>query len=158
MARLKALLFFLLVPGTIFVYLPFTLGYLGFASQNPLPLLRILAILAWLLGLASTGWCTWAFLKYGQGTPAPQSPPTELVAAGPYRYTRNPMYQAGLLILLGNALWFQSWLQWLYLLILVIFFQIVVTFEERELHHRYGDTYQRYCQVTPRWGIRLRKR
>ena len=157
MARLKALLFFLLVPGTIFVYLPLALGCLGFANPNPLLLLRILALPAWLLGLGSTGWCIWAFLRLGNGTPAPNEPPTELVAGGPYRYTRNPMYQAGLLILLGYALWFQSWLQWLYLLILVIFFHFVVTFEERELQRRYGAAYLRYCEITPRWGLRLRK-
>jgi len=37
----------------------------------------------------------------GKGTLAPWSPPANLVIVGLYRYTRNPMYVAVMLILVG---------------------------------------------------------
>jgi hypothetical protein len=48
-------------------------------------------------------WCVRDFYVRGRGTLAPWSPPLRLVVDGLYRYTRNPMYVAVVLILLGWA-------------------------------------------------------
>ena len=44
----------------------------------------------------------------GQGTPAPFDPPRQLVVSGPYRYSRNPMYNGAGIMVFGAALFYQS--------------------------------------------------
>src|SRR5262245_475442 len=54
--------------------------------------LRVPGVVLVVLGLALALWCVGAFAVFGRGTPAPFDAPREFVAAGPYRYVRNPMY------------------------------------------------------------------
>ena len=54
-------------------------------------------------------WCVLTFALAGRGTPAPFDPPRRLVASGPYRFVRNPMYIGAALALGGAALFYQSW-------------------------------------------------
>ena len=48
-----------------------------------------------IIGLA----CVATFVTRGQGTPAPFDPPRKFVAAGPYKFVRNPMYIGGFIVL-----------------------------------------------------------
>ena len=52
--------------------------------------------------------CVATFVTRGEGTPAPFDPPRKFVAAGPYRFVRNPMYIGGFIVLLGFGLYEQS--------------------------------------------------
>jgi protein-S-isoprenylcysteine O-methyltransferase Ste14 len=82
------LLFTVVVPGTVAVYLPMLLrGDVrgGLASTR-------LAAACFAVGLAVYGWCLWDFATFGRGTPAPIDAPKHLVVRGLYRYSRNPMY------------------------------------------------------------------
>ena len=78
-------------------------------------------------------------MKFGQGTPAPWDPPQKLVVHGPYRYVRNPMITSVLFMLAAEAMFFQSWpiFFWLVLFFLLnnIYFPF---FEERSLEKRFG--------------------
>jgi len=56
------------------------------------------------LGAILAAWCIGAFLLQGHGTLAHFDPPARLVAVGPYRRVRNPMYLGGALLLLGFGL------------------------------------------------------
>ena len=87
-----------------------TAGIVAFAipiywliSTSRTDLVRPLGLLPLLLGCAGLLWCVRDFYVFGKGTLAPWSPPERLVTAGLYRYSRNPMYVAVLLILLGWA-------------------------------------------------------
>ena len=44
----------------------------------------------------------------GRGTPAPYDPPRQLVTGQLYRWVRNPMYVAIVIVLLGESVAFQS--------------------------------------------------
>ncbi len=73
-----------------------------------------------------------------------------LATAGPYAYTRNPLYLGSFLLGLGFALAGGSWV--LGLAFLVLFFAIywpVIRYEEESLAHQFEETYKRYAAVVP---------
>src|SRR3972149_2155291 len=55
-------------------------------------------------GLGLRLWATWVFWTQGLGTPFPPVQPTQLVTAGPYRFSRNPLYLGILLMSAGAVL------------------------------------------------------
>ena len=80
------------------------------------------------LGLAT--WCISLFARVGKGTLAPWDPTTNLVAAGPYRYTRNPMITGVFTILVGEALTLGSWRLGLWALTFFVFNHLYFVFVE----------------------------
>ncbi len=100
--------------------------------------------------------CITAFVIRGEGTPAPFDPPRKFVAAGPYRFVRNPMYIGGFLVLLGFGLYERSpailffVLPWLLLAHL-----FVILYEEPHLRATFGASYDAYCRSVRRWLPRL---
>ena len=101
-------------------------------------------------------WCSLSFVFFGKGTPIHAMPPKKLVVKGLYRYVRNPMYIAGLLVLAGEVLLFQSRDLLIYFLVI---FMICIVFvpvaEEPILSDRFGEGYKRYCKAVNRWIPRL---
>lgn len=96
--------------------------------------------------------CGVVFAVRGTGTPALFDPPREFVAAGPYRFVRNPMYVGALLLLGGFGLALRS----RSVLLLTVFWAVlahlfVVLVEEPGLERRFGDSYRRYRQSVNRW-------
>jgi len=84
-------------------------------------------------------------------------PTGHLVVVGPYRYVRNPMYLAVLMIILGQALLSGSGGALLYagtvLLAVVVF---VLGYEEPTLELEYGDEYREYRRNVRGWLPRVR--
>jgi protein-S-isoprenylcysteine O-methyltransferase Ste14 len=84
--------------------------------------------------------------------------PTILVARGTYRFVRNPIYASLVLILLGEAVLFQSWRLLGYA---VAFWAcvhlMVILYEERALARKFGASYAEYCRDVPRWIPRARR-
>ena len=70
---------------------------------------------------------------------------------GAYRYSRNPMYVGMILQFIGTAVATASWLLLLLTLMLIFVMWSVVTVEERTCLEKYGDTYRKYMNRTPRW-------
>lgn len=108
-------------------------------------------------GLILFVWCVGLFARVGGGTLAPWDPTRKLVAVGPYRYVRNPMITGVAAMLLGEALFFGSWVLalWASLFVLVNHTYFVVS-EEPGLARRFGESYQAYKANVPRWVPRLR--
>jgi len=103
-------------------------------------------------GMALSVWCAWNFAAVGRGTPGPWDAPSRVVAAGPYRWVRNPIYIAALLIVLGEAWLFMSPGLLAYAAAMAVFFHLFVTgYEERTLRRRFGRSYLEYRQAVPRW-------
>jgi len=122
--------------------LPFTIPAWVF------PLGLALALAGSLIAL----WCIVTFVARGRGTPAPFDPPREFVAAGPYRYVRNPMYVGAFGILFGAGLIVRSpSVIGLAILFLLFTHFLVVLYEEPSLTRRFGDPYRRYKSTVHRW-------
>jgi len=90
------------------------------------------------------------FCVIGKGTLAPWHPPKELVIIGPYKYIRNPMIGAVLLILLGEVLITGSIILFSWLIIFLIINIIYFIYsEEPALVKRFGNEYKKYKEIVP---------
>jgi len=115
MTALKTLLWSVFVPGTVTILVPYILLQSNFKSfPVELSSFRFLGLVPITSGALLYLWCAWDFTFTGKGTPAPFDPPKEIVVRGLYRYVRNPMYVAVLLVLIGEAMWFESGLILIY--------------------------------------------
>jgi protein-S-isoprenylcysteine O-methyltransferase Ste14 len=100
--------------------------------------------------------CIATFVTRGEGTPAPFDPPRQFVAAGPYKFVRNPMYIGGCLMLFGSGLYEQSPAILLFALPWLLFAHIfVILYEEPHLRATFGAPYDAYCSSVHRWLPRL---
>ncbi len=136
-------------------YVP--LAFFRFGSRIETGIFAYLAFLLWPVGTPITLWCFWDFTFKGRGTPMPIDPPKELVASGPYRYVRNPIYLGVMLILVGHFLWFGSWgLAGYAGLAFLGTHLFVVLYEEPSLRRRFGSSYEDYLSRVPRWVPRFK--
>ena len=153
----------IVLPGTVLVFIPAAIlwiaEHLKFSSRLALPghFLFWLGILAAGIGLCLSIWTVALFMRFGKGTPAPWEPPKKLVIRGPYCYVRNPMIIGVLLMLLAEAILFQSWpiAVWMIVFFIgnAIYFPLI---EEKSLEKRFGDSYREYKANVRRWIPRLR--
>jgi len=150
--------FLLVAPGTLAVYIPWTLcrWHLAPALLGFLPF-RVVGALIMAVGLAILLDSFARFAFQGLGTPAPIAPPQHLVISGLYCHVRNPMYVAVLLMIFGQALLFGS----VYLLeygivVWLGFFAFVILYEEPTLRRKFGAEYEEYCSRVRRWFPRLK--
>ncbi|AEQ50833.1 methyltransferase family protein [Pelagibacterium halotolerans] len=96
----------------------------------------------------------WAFRLFrAAGTnPEPFKPTTAIVANGPYRFTRNPMYVGFLLSFTGIGLLFA--LEWALIGLPILWFvldRVVVRREEAYLARKFGAGYEAFLAKTRRW-------
>jgi protein-S-isoprenylcysteine O-methyltransferase Ste14 len=107
------------------------------------------------LGLTTIG----LFILEGRGTPAVFDPPKRFVPLGPYRLVRNPMYVGGVSMLLGLGFYLASVSMAFFALVaFLIIHTFVVLAEEPGLRKRFGQEYEDYCRVVPRWIPRITDR
>ena len=153
MLLLKNLLFTVLVPATVAVYIPLrVLGGLERIRGMSWRAVQSLGLTPLVLGVALYAWCVWNFAVVGRGTPAPVDAPKVLVTLGPYRHLRNPMYLGVLLLVLGEALLVGSRSILLYSGVLSFFFHpFILLVEEPVLRRQFGTSYDDYCTAVRRW-------
>jgi len=104
------------------------------------------------LGFAVSGlvWCLAAHYRPGE-TVAVSLTPEKLINWGPYRISRNPMYLSEEATLIGWTLYFGSPGLLTFSLAVAAAMRYVVSREERTLQERFGDSWQQYAAVVPRW-------
>lgn len=143
----KAVFAFLVLPGTAAFLVPLTI----FLPRRPVSL-DPLGLVPLLLGVVLLLWTVREFYVAGRGTLAPWSPPRELVTTGLYRFSRNPMYVAVVLVLLGWAAVFHSWPLLIYAFAVALAFHLRVIFgEEPWLAQTHGEAWSHYRSHVPRW-------
>ncbi|HMD99965.1 MAG TPA: isoprenylcysteine carboxylmethyltransferase family protein [Terriglobia bacterium] len=154
-ALIKTLIFTLLVPGTVTVYVPYRL-----LDRVPRPASWVALAAGLCLSVPGLGVylrCAWEFVKDGRGTPAPIDAPKKLVVSGLNRFVRNPMYVGVASMVLGESIMFGSRVLLIYAAGLAVMFNLFVMFyEEPTLRKKFGANYDEYCRRVPRWIPRLR--
>ena len=139
--------FFFLIPAIV-----------GFAMEWLAPTAIVGAPWRWILGatlviaglaLDVAGFTT---QKRAGTDPIPFHPSTKIVANGPYRFTRNPMYLGFVLWTLGLGVLLESgWVLLAAPLGLVLVDRFVVVREERYLERKFGEEYLAYKRRVRRW-------
>jgi protein-S-isoprenylcysteine O-methyltransferase Ste14 len=114
----------------------------------PLPELGALVIFA---ALGLLGWAVLVLVKAGND-PRPDKPDAALVEAGPFRFSRNPIYLGFLVAVAGFALrWGDLW-GWIALLVShLVLDRLVVAREEAYLATRFGEAFAAYRGRVRRW-------
>ena len=155
---IRALFFVLLLPGTVAGYVPFSILRAENLLRVPDPgLASVCAAVLGVTGALVLLRCVWDFFAAGKGTLAPIDPPRFLVVRGLYRFTRNPMYNGVIALILGEAWFFRSFdLVEYALLVLVLFHLFVILYEEPVLESQFGQSYLAYRLAVPRWGFTTR--
>jgi protein-S-isoprenylcysteine O-methyltransferase Ste14 len=131
----------------------------GLALQRLIPLrfMPAAAPAGWLggavfvLGLAFAIWAIATMTRAGSNVPT-NRPTTTIVDAGPYGFTRNPIYLGLFVGLVGLAIAFDS----LWVLVMLVPFGLVIRYgvvarEEAYLERKFGDAYRGYRARVRRW-------
>ena len=144
----RALAAFLLLPGIVAFAVPVLLLWPEVVSRVP----GAAGLVPFVAGIFLLGWCVRDFFVAGKGTLAPWDPPQRLVVVGLYRISRNPMYIAVSLILIGWAVSYRSWTLAMYTLAVMVLFELRVVFgEEPWLDRTHQEEWRRYAARVPRW-------
>ena len=145
----RNLMFTVVVPGLGGVWVPWRILTRNGHTAAPVAWEAIGVIAA---GTALYVWCVWNFAAVGGGTPGPWDAPSRVVATGPYRWLRNPIYLAALLIVGGEAWLFLSLPLLAYAGAMAVCFHLfVIGYEEPTLGRRFGTSYAEYRRTVPRW-------
>ena len=153
-----SLVFLVIVPGAVAGWVPYLLS--NWRIQPPLLGSSIGQVVGGVLIAVAVGIlveCTWRFAKEGRGTPAPFAPVEMLVVSGFYRYVRNPMYVAVVTVIVGQALFFGSFILLFYAgFVWLLFHGFVLLYEEPSLRKKYGSKYEAYRINVRRWWPSIR--
>ncbi len=151
------------IDRTDFLIPPFALFYfyLVFAAAFALPTVSKQQFfhsdsVAWIGVLCCLGGIVlmlWSLLSFGRSfrVGIDVEHPDTLVTTGAFSVSRNPIYVAFALVLLGQFLVFPNWILLLYMGAGIWLFHRQVLREEDYLKQHYGREYQEYCQRVRRY-------
>jgi protein-S-isoprenylcysteine O-methyltransferase Ste14 len=110
-----------------------------------------LGAMVFVLAVALVAWAIVTMTRVGSNVPT-NRPTTTIVEAGPYRFTRNPIYLGVFLGLIGLAIAFDN----LWLLMVLVPFALVIRYgvvarEEAYLERKFGNIYRGYRSRVQRW-------
>jgi len=124
--------------------------YLPVASLIPAPWHYVGVAFA-ALGVFLTLWSV-ALFRRVHTTIIPFQESSALITSGPYRYTRNPIYLAMALLLLGAAVFAGSLSPFLVIPAFMVLIQkLFISPEEAMLAERFGTEYTSYSTRVRRW-------
>jgi protein-S-isoprenylcysteine O-methyltransferase Ste14 len=149
----KTLLFTVVMPGTVGLYLP---QWLKSGGAEVAGGAHAAGVALFACGAAIYFWCAWDFVSKGLGTPLPLDAPRVLLVKGLYRFSRNPMYVGVLAVILGQAVYYGAMPVALYACAVLAAFELFVRYyEEPTLRRLFGAQYEDYCRKVPRWIFRF---
>jgi protein-S-isoprenylcysteine O-methyltransferase Ste14 len=75
-----------------------------------------------------------------------------LSIAGPYAYSRNPLYVGSFLLTIGSSITVGSvWLSLFYVVLFLLIYHFIILSEEDRLLDKFGPIFKTYCQKVPRY-------
>ncbi len=147
---------------TFFLVIPVVLRTVEYRLRLEWPALNgalwnLVGACGFALGSALGLWSYVTMALVGHGTPLPAHTARELVAAGPYRFVRNPMALAGAVQTVAVGVWIGSWM----VVIVgsagaVVWNEIIRPVEEADLFERFGESYAQYALRVRCWLPTLR--
>ncbi|WP_331054806.1 isoprenylcysteine carboxylmethyltransferase family protein [Longimicrobium sp.] len=120
----------------------------------PVGVQRIAGVAGPVLVVAGLAIILWGVLTFRRARTGiyPTQPASRIVYAGPYRFTRNPMYTGMLAAYLGGMLLARTaWPLLLLPAVLLLLQHFVISREERYLEAEFGAEYHEYRQRVRRW-------
>jgi protein-S-isoprenylcysteine O-methyltransferase Ste14 len=116
------------------------------------PALRSVGWLLAVFGFAGIGLPAFLALRRAGTSPNPRRPTTALVADGPYRFTRHPLYLSMATMYGGVALGVNSfWTLVLLAAAIALIDRGPMAREERYMERKFGDAYRAYTARVRRW-------
>lgn len=112
---------------------------------------HVVGVALWVVSVGAVAYSAGLFRR--DRTPIhPGRVPEVLIIRGPYRWSRNPIYLAMVVTLIGFAVWLGTAVPFLAVAGFVWIIQSrFVAMEERMLRERFGDEYESYCRRVRRW-------
>lgn len=112
------------------------------------------AVVSWCIIVSGISLMIWGLFTFRRARTAiyPNQPARELVANGPYRFSRNPMYVGLTIMTVGIGLLADN--AWMLIMLpatLFILWKLVIQKEERYLLSKFGSVYEKYQQQVRRW-------
>jgi protein-S-isoprenylcysteine O-methyltransferase Ste14 len=146
---------FLIPPFAFFYFYVLFAAAFGWPSVNTRPLLRTetsawVGVLFCFAGLLLLLWSLISFqqsFRIGIDTDRPD----RLIVDGAFAFSRNPIYVAFAMVLMGEFLIFPDWITLIYLLGGAGLMHRQVLREEGYLNAHYGDAYEQYCRRVRRY-------
>lgn len=151
------------IDKTDFLIPPFALFYfyLVFAAAFHWPSVSTQVFfhseaVAWagmLFCLAGLALLFWTLVSFGRSfrVGIDQEHPDQLVMTGSFAFSRNPIYVAFAIILVGQFLVFPNWILLIYLTAAIWLFHRQVLREEAFLTQHYGQDFVEYCRRVRRY-------
>lgn len=142
------------IPTPIWLILLVVIALLvGWALELPAILQhRPAGIALIVLGLAFSAWGWATFFERGAEIHPWSESHSTLVAIGPYRISRNPMYLGMVVTGIGAAFVGGTWAMWLVPVVLFLLDNfVIIPFEERSMERAYGEEYRAYKSRVRRW-------
>ena len=139
----------------VLLALAIVLGFVGrrllplpFLPESlPLVLGPFVFVVSWVLFFWSA-----ATMMRGKASIPTNEPTRVIVTAGPYRFSRNPIYLAMVLLLLALGLWLNGlWFIGLAVVSAGLLWWGVISREERYLADKFGEEYEDYKTRVRRW-------
>ena len=129
---------------------------IGFLLQWAVPIrisgMRIPGFVLLAIALGLIVWTAILMSRAGT-TPNPTRPTTALLIGGPFRFTRNPMYLAWELIVVGVGLAANApWVMVMAVPAALLTRRLVIDKEERYLENKFGAEYLDYKSRVRRWA------
>jgi protein-S-isoprenylcysteine O-methyltransferase Ste14 len=141
---------------TAWLWLGFELGALGLSPTTGIVLATLLMIAVAALAAAIRVWGTAYLGNYTVGNAEMKA--GGVLADGPYRYVRNPLYIGTFLTMAAICVLMPTVSAAVTLVLLAVFLLRLILGEEAFLASRLGEPYRAYCKAVPRLVPSLRPR
>ncbi|MDH5230946.1 MAG: isoprenylcysteine carboxylmethyltransferase family protein [Gammaproteobacteria bacterium] len=114
-------------------------------------LLKMSGIALVVLAFILTFWAMFTFKQFNT-TIDVRKTASKLVTQGPFRFSRNPIYMAALVLFIGIGVWLNNyWFCLAAVILQQILARLIIPVEEHFLKKNFTAEYESYCQQVRRW-------